>query len=339
MKKILLIEDDNDLRRQMHLFLTRQNYECISTDDPEEGIMLAHDRAPDMILCDVRLPNINGFQVLETLQVSQTTRTIPFIFISGINERSTFRQGMTGGATDYLTKPFNMRELIDTINAGFARAERMRESYDRTMVTLRTNLTHVLPHELRTPLLHIIGYSDMLYEDADALGAEDVRTFAEGIKKSSHRLEKVVENYLLFSQLEVLSEDLTSRAQFDPGRSNAQLVIQGIAQEVSLRHGRKNDLSVSLVPALVKINEPNLKKLVTELLDNAFKFSDDNTRVLLETEKAGDNLQIRVLDFGVGMKPAELEEIGAFMQFGRDVHEQQGLGLGLAIVIRLLDLH
>jgi two-component system, sensor histidine kinase and response regulator len=339
-KKILVIEDNDMLRQQIHIFLSEQNFDVISTTDGETGIQMAHEHVPHLILCDVRLPTVNGFEVLNVLQTSTNTRFIPVIFMSAMKDRQHIRQGMAHGGADYLTKPFTMLELATSIEACFQKYNRVEEKYDATLKHLRDNISYALPHELRTPLLGIIGYAEMLYEDATNLPPEQVQSYADGIMKSSQRLRTVIENYLAFAQLEILAHDTHSRQQLQQAACDAHQSIRTLAQKMArARPERKQDFVVTLTRATVRISCAHLEKIVGELLDNALKFSKPGTNVVLESEIVGNYLQIQLLDFGEGITTDELDKIGAFMQFNRIAKEQQGVGLGLAIVMRLVDLH
>jgi len=339
LKKILLIEDNDILREQIQIFLKHIGYACAATPDGESGVALATEHLPDLVLCDVRLPTISGFDVVDLLKNEERTRSTPVIFMSALNDRESVRLGMTRGGYDYLTKPFTMKELEEAIGGCFAKYDRVEEKYDSTMTLLRHNLTSAMPHELRTPLLHIIGYGEMLYEAHAEISPADVREYAAGIVKSSRRLQHVVENYLVFSELESVTRDQTARQAMQRRSSVAAPIIQAAAADVAERYARKRDLHVSVDDARVGVGGEDVRRVIGELVDNAFKFSGRGEKVCIDSELRDDSLCVTIQDGGRGMAPNEVETVGAFMQFGRVSHEQQGMGLGLAIVIRLLDLY
>ena len=127
MKKVLLIEDDAVLRDNTAELLSLANYMVTTASDGEEGIQAALKSPPDVIVCDIMMPKKDGYAVLETLSKKPATRYIPFIFMSAKTERSDVRKGMQLGADDYLTKPFEEKELIGAIESRLAKVALLRE--------------------------------------------------------------------------------------------------------------------------------------------------------------------------------------------------------------------
>jgi len=116
LKKILIIEDDKNIRDNLFEILTNEGFEVIQTDNGKKGVELAKSELPTLILCDMQLPELNGLTILKLLKTSSATLKIPFIFISGFSDRNLVIEGITGGAVDYIVKPFQMDRLINTIN-------------------------------------------------------------------------------------------------------------------------------------------------------------------------------------------------------------------------------
>lgn len=340
MKKILLIEDNPRLRQQINMYLSRLGYVCVNAVDGEEGIELATGGVPDLILCDILLPSMNGFEVLEQLKAHPRTQLIPFIFMSALADRTHVRRGMSLGAEDYLTKPFTMAELKGAIEAAMLRMKRIAEAHENTMTRLRRNIVQALPHEMRTPMMGIIGYADMLHEDYELLSPEQVRDFAASLVRSSRRLENVVETYIAYARLEVLMSDPEAREAMRGKQCELSEQIIETAQATAARYQRENDLVLNLTASQVAIDADNLATVIDQLLDNAFKFSKAGSKVSVETRERGDRVEILVLDFGRGIPPGALDKLGgAFMQFDRPDQQQEGSGLGLAIATRLIRLH
>ncbi|HPT04944.1 MAG TPA: response regulator transcription factor [Bacteroidales bacterium] len=125
MKKILIIEDDKTLRENSALFLKMNGFETITACDGSEGIHLAIEHLPDIIICDIVMPKVNGYEVLKSLHNINATSLIPFIFLSGKSEKEDFRAGMQLGADDYLTKPFNYDELLQIIKLRLEKQEQL----------------------------------------------------------------------------------------------------------------------------------------------------------------------------------------------------------------------
>jgi DNA-binding NarL/FixJ family response regulator len=126
MNKILIIEDQPQMRRKLAMILERENYQVAVAPNGLIGLDLARSAPPDLILCDVMMPELDGYGVLEQLRTQEATKRIPFIFLTAKGEWQDIRAGMNLGADDYLTKPVPVDDLLDAIEARLARAEQQK---------------------------------------------------------------------------------------------------------------------------------------------------------------------------------------------------------------------
>ncbi|WP_017306575.1 response regulator [Spirulina subsalsa] len=157
MKTILVIEDEKAVRNNIAKILTLKGFAVISAENGQVGIQLAQDHQPDLIVCDILMPQINGYEVLERLQDNISTRTIPFIFLTAKVERSEQRKGMALGADDYITKPFTMDELMDAIEAKLKK----KLDFDANLAMLTEEL-HKIKQFLETKERMIQGFNQEL---------------------------------------------------------------------------------------------------------------------------------------------------------------------------------
>ncbi|MBP0019636.1 MAG: response regulator [Cyanobacteria bacterium SBLK] len=118
---ILIIEDEYSILKTTEEILALEGYRTISADNGEMGLHLAQEKIPDLILCDIMMPKLNGYEVLQALQADKATQMIPIIFLTAKAERKDMRQGMELGADDYLTKPFDIPELLGAVSSRLKR--------------------------------------------------------------------------------------------------------------------------------------------------------------------------------------------------------------------------
>ncbi|BDD09139.1 transcriptional regulator [Fulvitalea axinellae] len=130
-KKILLIEDNADMRENTAEILELADYEVITADNGKMGVELAQQQIPDLIICDIMMPVLDGYGVLYMLNKSADTASIPFIFLTAKAERSDMRKGMDLGADDYLTKPFDDMELLNAVETRFKKADILQKQFSR----------------------------------------------------------------------------------------------------------------------------------------------------------------------------------------------------------------
>ena len=339
MKSILVIDDDPSILAPVQIHYEKQEVTLYTAKDGRTGLEIAIKQKPAVIVCDVTLPDIDGFSVFQELHDAIDLSTTPFILMSGTSDRDYVRRGMEMGVDDYLTKPFSLEELDSTIQARLRRHQNVKSKFDTTVSLLRQNITYALPHELRTPLMGVLGYAQMLEMDIDSFSKEEITDYASEIRKSGNRLQRVIENYLVFSQLELISTDFKQVQGLRNNLVRARQIIENAATEIAAKYDRQADLDIRVESGALRISKENLKKVIVELVDNAFKFSEAGTPVKVRFLRDGKCFILQIRDYGRGMAQSELNQIGAFMQFNRALHEQQGLGLGLVITRKLAELH
>ncbi|MBN1430651.1 MAG: response regulator [Anaerolineae bacterium] len=341
MTTVLVIEDELPILEAIVRILQYHHFDVIGAENGLVGVQMARLHLPDVIICDIVMPKLDGYGVLLQLSDDPVTAAIPFIFLTAIEDWSDMRRSMELGADDYITKPCSPQDLLTAINTRLNKQESMRDRYQQQMSELREGIVHALPHELRTPLASILGYSSILADDTDTLSLDELRDIGIKVGQAATRLHRQIENYLLYAQLEL--------AKVDPA-GQGDVIMEGdtvspaeVTQQMALRRAsdddREADLILNLVNSPVRIAEVNLQKILRELLDNAFKFSESGTPVQVKASLSSNAWLLSITDHGRGMTTDQITGIGAYMQFQRKLYEQQGSGLGLTIARDLAELH
>lgn len=339
MKKVLAIDDTQEIRFIITETLNLFGFQTLVAEDGVTGIKMAEEQLPDLILCDINMPNLDGYGTLKALRENEATATIPFIFLSGATDKITIRKGMELGADDYLTKPFSPKELMAAVNTRLEKQAELQRLSDRKLNELRGNLTLALPHELRTPLNGILGLANLMIDDYAQMPPEEVLESARFIHESALRLHRLIENFLVYSQIELMASESKTLLVSDAIKPVAvQDVAPSLAKKIAARHKREGDLLLKIENASLFVPTENLAKVVEELVDNAFKFSEPGKPVLVATEVLGSKFQLTVADKGRGMNAEQISRIGPHIQFERKTFEQQGAGLGLFIAKRITEL-
>src|SRR4029077_1427938 len=207
MKKILIIDDEEWLREMVQLALTQKGYDVIEAGNGSIGVEVAQKELPDLILCDVNMEKMDGYLTLSSLRNQPSTASIPFILMTGLADNAGMRHGMELGADDYLPKPFTIDALYAAVEARLKKARTVREEAERKLADLRDNISMMLPHELRTPLNGILAYGEILVAEAESLPPNEIAEMGQVIYDSGKRLERLIENFLIYAQLEILTTD------------------------------------------------------------------------------------------------------------------------------------
>jgi two-component system sensor histidine kinase/response regulator len=336
MKKILVIEDEPDIRLHILTILQYEGFTPIGAKNGQIGLKLAKAHRPDLIICDILMPDLSGYGVLARLRSDPITANIPFIFLTAKATPEDFRQGMKLGADDYLTKPFRSNELLAAIQTRLKK----QAAVSKQMENLRLNLSALLPQDLWTPLKEITSFSEFL-KDVDVLPERgEIAEIGKIIYANSSRLRRRVENYLIYADLMLSDYNPEKRQEWQEVENiDTKPFIRFFASYQAEKVHRSRDLMLELADARLRISPKILQKIVMELFNNAFKFSKSQTIVHAVTSVDGDQFFLKITDYGQGMTLEQIANLEASMHFKRYWYEYQGSGLGLIICCLLTQLH
>lgn len=326
---ILVIEDDTSIRENLQELLLANHYRVVAFADGKQGIEAAKMNPPDLILCDIMMPIMDGYEVLEALKGDENTANIPFIFVSAKVERKELRKGMELGADDYITKPFSAKELLGAIKTRLERQIHTQKTVDKALYSKISSFTKINSHEFNTPLNGIIGLSDVLIESADTLSAAEVVDLAKTIKISARRLHRTFTNFILYTQLEqgnrtAIKQEITDSWLAETLEYLAKDKAEKFQRIADLRFNKHVQRSFSSILA-----KDDLYYMLEELIWNALRFSTKNTPVSIELTSATHDWSMCISN--LSSNSDFFNSVAPFKQIGRKNTEQQGSGLGLYI--------
>jgi two-component system, sensor histidine kinase and response regulator len=341
MYKILIIEDEDTIRENIRDILLTDNFIVVEAENGQIGIEMALEEHPHLILCDVMMPEVDGYQVLSEIRLHSATQLIPFIFLTAKTTNEDLRKGMDLGADDYLNKPFTRQGLLNAVTSKLAKQEALKNESLTKLENLRSSLTQAFPREFGDRVDRILGLSKGLTEQYHQLDPEEAIETLGQIYNCGEILSKLTRNVLLYSELLKISNDpervmLLRNVQ---KQCDTKTIIEQIAIEKAQQYDRMVDLEMNLSQADVFISQSRIKKIAEELIDNAFKFSLFSTPVQVKTSCKNNIFHLFVIDRSRGMTPEQIDNLGAYMQFPMVNIEQQGIGLGLTIVKLLVEIY
>jgi signal transduction histidine kinase len=337
MNSILIIEDEADLLENLSVFLTLEDYHTYTASNGKDGVNLAFEKLPDLIICDINMPEMDGYQTLKAIRANPSSSNIPFIFLTARSEKSDFRLGMELGADDFISKPYTEDEIINAVKSRLEKRSKLKQSFDKEMDELRQNFVSTLPHELKTPLSVILAYSDILKKNAADYDKDEISSMAQAINDAGKRLHRLSNNYIFYislSEFNTIIDKTPDNATFA-----AHICLEQISETIREANNKNNRISIKLAPADIFIAKSYFEKIIEEILDNSIKFSNNNTDIYIESKIENKNYKICFTNTGVEFTKEQINKIGGFMQFNRKYVEQQGLGLGLAIVKKILEIY
>jgi two-component system sensor histidine kinase/response regulator len=331
MKTILLLDDDASILTTFGMALRHHGYRVIEASSGEEGLQLARKHLPDLILSDISMPGTGGQAVLQSIREHPELSTKQVVLMTGESHLVTPRRGMELGADDFLVKPINLKDLLNCVDARFKRAHVHWRVEDRLLTKLRSTLQSTLPHELFTPLGGIIGLAEVLLSDLSHLSLDEIKELLKDIHSSGVTLHRTLRNYLMILDLEALPTEGVRAVETLSARQTEENLFMGINAALR-RNGREWDLKIHLEKSAVMSSPGDLNVIAEELADNACKFSVKGSPINVHFSPEA---VLTVTDKGRGMTPEEITQLGLFQQLDRKKFEQQGLGLGLALVQKL----
>ena len=329
MKTILLIDDEEGVRTTFGQALRRNGYHVIESDSGAVGLEMARRHLPDLILSDFEMPGGDGSSVLRDIRRDPELRFKQVVLMTGRPDLISPRKGMDEGADDFLVKPVSMDALLNCMKARFGRASISWRIEDEMLKNLRASVPANLPHEFFTPMAGIIGLMEILESGYSTFTTEEVQSIHRDVHVSALRLNRTLRNYLMILDLQTASS-AKAIGPLSPSEVETA-ILAGVADALRLNH-RSEDVTVQIQAGSVRVKLTDLSHLVEELVDNACKFSRHGTPITVEFDP---DARLTVTDQGRGMTTEEIDRIGAFRQFDRHRHEQQGLGLGLILVQKL----
>lgn len=334
--KILVLEDDKYLLASIREILTLHDFNVVAQDSAVNAEEVIKEFQPDLIICDIMMPDRTGLQLLKAIKNIPDYEYIPFIFLTARADYNDVRLGMNLGADDYLVKPFKASDILASIELRLKKQKYVREQLEG----ISSNITRHIPHELRTPLISILGFPNIIIDEINNLSKSEIVSFAEKIKYSALRLQSIVEKFILYADLEATMTNKDFREEIKKDSScEIKEIIQLEAKNCSKIYDRTSDLTINAESACVQCSGDYLNRIIQELADNSFKFSDPGTPVVVEGKKSGNKYIVTISDNGAGMDKTQLELLNAFIQFNQRMYGHQGNGLGIALVKKILQLY
>ena len=333
--RIVLFEDNVEVSSNLIEILEIAGYEVILLDcevNLKESISLIN---PDLILSDIMMPKKDGIEILSELKRHKEFLDIPFIFLTAKTSYDELREGMNIGADDYIFKPFNAKDLLRSISLRLEKANLLKEKID----AFSNNIAIHIPHEMRTPLVSLLGYSSLILDDYKSLTESDILAFTERINFSAKRLHRTIEKFIQYSNLVLLELDKDDRNTFLFGKRNNEVkdIALTAISKVNSTYKRETDLQVNLDDFSSKLSELALSTIFYELTDNALKYSENGTEVKINGTVIDDKYFVEIEDNGKGISETELkilDDISKLEPFKRNRFE---MGFGLAIVRKMLN--
>jgi two-component system sensor histidine kinase/response regulator len=365
--KVLVVDDIQSNIEFVTEVLELENLEILSAKNGQRALQLCKESSPDLILLDISMPGIDGYEVCRILKEDIQTREIPIIFLTARVQKDDIIRGFEFGAVDYIIKPFNFNELISRVKTHLElknkseqlknlnqkqesiieeRTLELKKAYNdlklanENLLTANEKLSKLdkaktefvlhINHELRTPLNGIQGYVDLL---AESISNEPDNSYVQSIQTLTNRLIKVAELSLLFTELK------TRENQIEVQEVDLVRILNDAinCREISLKNIQieiENPFNEIIVQAEPKL----LHNCLSIIIDNAIKYSPINGIIEIGLKRAGQKIEFTLSDKGPGLSEKALEQLFSFFSADNLSHNSHGFGIGLATAKIILSL-
>ena len=333
--KILLVDDSVQNLRLLGNMLREKNYQIALAQNGKEGLQLAAKILPDLILLDIMMPELDGYEVCKRLKEDEKTRHIPVIFLTAKTSNNDIVSGFQIGGVDYITKPFNKEELFMRIKTHLElkqahdKISRQAESLKELNAT-KDKMFSVISHDLRAPLGGIKSMLDLMYEDQSANKQISLQSL-NSLKNAADQTYNLLENLLYWSRSQ------RGRLVNNPEMINLyDLVIENMELLQTMSDNKKIEVNNQVDPHATALADRNMVKTVLRnLIINAIKFTREKGQITMANEYKDGLLEVSVTDNGVGIQKQNLEKIlnmkEYYTTFGTKREKGSGLGLNLCI--------
>jgi signal transduction histidine kinase len=341
---ILVVDDDQVTRSLMRATLEAAEFTVIEAGDGEEALRLCETRRPDLLIVDVMMPGMDGFELCRELRQRPDWAYVPILMATGLEDIASITKAYEAGATDFIAKPIQWLVLSQRVRY-MLRASEAQERLVASMQAAeaanraKTEFLANMSHELRTPLNAIIGFSQLMRDRLFGPLADKYHEYSAIIGDSATHLLAIINNVLDLAKAESNRLELTTE-QVDV----SQLVkLCNEMLEHQIRASRIDyAVEVEDSPSAIHADAAKLRQILINLLSNAFKFTPAGGKVTLTiTRDPATTLVIRVEDTGIGIAPDEMSIV--LTPFGQVdsglARKYEGVGLGLPLTKSLVELH
>lgn len=336
--KILVVDDEAANRLLLHELLEPHGYAVAEAANGEDALDLARTTQPDVILLDVMMPRLDGFEVCRRLKAAPETSPVPVLIVSSLSARQERLQGIEAGANDFVTKPIDRADLLLRVRNALATKrlyDRMEGQYIRLreLESLRDSLVHMLVHDVRSPLSALIAYVHLLGSEAEQIAAVEISSMVAELKVLARRMSDMVDTVLDVNRLEA------GRMPLAPQEVELGDLIREAVRALGPAALSRVQVALPDTPVRATLDPVVIGRVAINLIGNALKYSEDSSPVQVTVTREDTAVQVAVRDTGSGIPADELEKI--FEKFGRArAHRRNhGTGLGLTFCKMAVEAH
>lgn len=328
---ILIVDDIAQNIQIVANILKQEGYKIRFAKNGKSALEHAKNKPLDLILLDIMMPEMNGYEVCEKLKQQEATKEIPVIFLTALDEAVDIAKGFEVGGIDYITKPFNQLELL-------ARVETHIKLKKKEIALSETNATKdkflsIITHDLKNPFNTLLGFSKLLLKNHNKYDETKREHLIQLIYESSKRGNELLQNLIHWSHSQ------TGRLKFNPIVLNLQNIVDSVIYELKTTAEKKK---IQITPKIdnciyVIADEPSTKTILRNLLSNAIKFTHKKGEIEITSTQISQNqtkyIEIAVTDNGVGISATNQKKLFNLKEQHSTLGTEDETGTGLGLIL------
>jgi len=339
-KPLILIVDDVSRNIQvLGSTLRKEDYEIAVAQDGKQALKTVENILPDLILLDVMMPVMDGYEVCKRLKEDPLTKDIPIILLTGKTETGDIVKGFEVGASDYITKPYKAAELMARVKTHLElkkskdQLEKKNEELTRLNDHKNTFLS-LISHDLRNPMMAFLNLAEIMKEDYDDLDQAQIKEFISLLYEAADEMQQLLNNLLEWARLEM--------GKIEPKPENIDLT-EIVQNSVNLSKTKALEKSIEIntrlddqIPAYADSNM--IQSVIRNILSNSIKYTNEGGQINIEATSKGSFAELTVCDNGVGIRKSKLEQLFSVknIESTKGTKNEKGTGLGLVLCKQMI---
>jgi light-regulated signal transduction histidine kinase (bacteriophytochrome) len=335
---ILIVDDTPDNLRVLSAMLTNRGYEVRKALNGQRAIASVQSEPPNLILLDIKMPEMDGYEVCKQLKSSPRTCEVPIIFISALDDALDKVKAFAAGGVDYVTKPFQEAEVLARIEHQLRIQRLQHQLVEQNKELLRSNreleqFAYVVSHDLQQPLQSVTGFVKLLQLKYETMLDEMAQDYLNRIHETGSRMQRLIQDLLTYAQVDKQEQEFQ--------RVDCNQVLNQVLENLQEAITTKSSTLTHDILPVVQGNEIQLIQLFQNLISNGIKFVPNNVnpKIHISATQQRNYWQIGIHDNGIGIKAENHEKIFEIFQRVHSAEKYSGTGIGLATCKKIVEQH
>jgi len=325
--KILVVDDTPFNIKIVSTILQEVGYNIYSTTSGREALEMVKNIRFNLILLDVMMPEMDGYEVIRKLKNDEDTRDIPIIFLTARGDSESVVRAFDEGAYDYLIKPFNPKELLSRVKTHIE-LKFARENLEETNKT-KDKFLSIIGHDLKNPIGAINGFAMELKENIDSIDIDEIKYYTDRIFKNSNTVSNLLQNLLQWARSQ------NGKIEYNPKILNLYSIVENSVTLYMLNANAKKIEVMVLVDENIEVYADfnMLDTVIRNFLSNAIKFTKNGGQIAIKAKEEDNFFRLIIRDTGVGIKEEDLNNLFAIdsNMSTKGTNQEEGTGLGLIL--------